>query len=275
MPQTPPHPHPVSAQRWLEARRRRWRALGALLLLLTLLTWWTVSSSLLPGTDWQRMGGLHVILVTVGRFLPPDLSLIPSLLQPALDTVLIAIIGTVLGSLVSLPVALLGARNLAPLGRFGYLLARALMTLSRSVHEIIWALIFVSAVGLGAFAGILALACRSVGFISKILSEAIERIDPRPIEAIQAVGGSRWQVVLHGVLPQILPITVSTIIFEWDVNMNRAAVLGLVGAGGLGLAFYNQIIASHYNGVTTVLLAILAIILIGELVSALLRRRMV
>jgi phosphonate transport system permease protein len=275
MPQTPPHPHPVSAQRWLEARRRRWRALGALLLLLTLLTWWTVSSSLLPGTDWQRMGGLHVILVTVGRFLPPDLSLIPSLLQPALDTVLIAIIGTVLGSLVSLPVALLGARNLAPLGRFGYLLARALMTLSRSVHEIIWALIFVSAVGLGAFAGILALACRSVGFISKILSEAIERIDPRPIEAIQAVGGSRWQVVLHGVLPQILPITVSTIIFEWDVNMNRAAVLGLVGAGGLGLAFYNQIIASHYNGVTTVLLAILAIILIGEWVSAFLRRRMV
>jgi phosphonate transport system permease protein len=275
MPQTPPHPHPVSAQRWLEARRRRWRALGALLLLLTLLTWWTVSSSLLPGTDWQRMGGLHVILVTVGRFLPPDLSLIPSLLQPALDTVLIAIIGTVLGSLISLPVALLGARNLAPLGRFGYLLARALMTLSRSVHEIIWALIFVSAVGLGAFAGILALACRSVGFISKILSEAIERIDPRPIEAIQAVGGSRWQVVLHGVFPQILPITVSTIIFEWDVNMNRAAVLGLVGAGGLGLAFYNQIIASHYNGVTTVLLAILAIILIGELVSAFLRRRMV
>jgi phosphonate transport system permease protein len=114
------------------------------------------------------------------------------------------------------------------------------MVLSRSIHEIIWALLFVSAVGLGALPGILAVAMRSVGFISKITAEAIENIDPKPIEAIRAVGGNRFQVLWYGIMPQILPVVLGTMIFEWDINIRRAAVMGLVGAGGLGLVFFRQ-----------------------------------
>ena len=138
------------------------------------------------------------------------------------------------------------------------------MTISRSVHEIIWALIFVGAVGLGALPGILALAFRSVGFISKIISESIEGADKKPIEAIRAAGGSGFDVMYYGIIPQILPTVIGTIIFEWDINIRRSAVMGLVGAGGLGLAFFRQMHMSNYPGVTTVIMFIVGLILVGE-----------
>jgi phosphonate transport system permease protein len=141
------------------------------------------------------------------------------------------------------------------------------MTLSRSVHEIVWGLIFVAAVGLGAFPGIIAVAMRSIGFISKLTAEAIEDIDPGPVEAIKAVGGNWFQVVLFGIIPQILPVFVGNAIFQWDINIRRATIMGLVGAGGLGLTFHRQLVMYNYGGVTTVILAILVLITIGEVVS--------
>lgn len=268
------HEETESMHLWHMCRRRKALINLSLCLFTAILATWAIISSIIPGTDWHRMGGIEAMALTISRFLPPDISLLPSLIEPAIETILIAVIGTFLGTIFSLPVALLGASNVSPLGSIGYLLARGMMTTSRSIHEIIWALIFVSAVGLGAFAGILALAGRSIGFVAKVISEAIERIDHGPIEAIQSVGGNKLHVVLHGIFPQILPITISTIIFEWDININRAAVLGLVGAGGLGLAFHNQFISSNYSGITTVLLVILAIILMGESVSAFIRKRL-
>ena len=119
----------------------------------------------------------------------------PLLIKPAFETFLMACLGTMLGLLLSLPVAWLGAKNVTPLGMFTFSIARFLMTISRSVHEIIWALIFVGAVGLGALPGILALAFRSVGFISKIIAESIEGADKKPIEAIKAAGGSGFDVM--------------------------------------------------------------------------------
>lgn len=267
--------HSAALKRWQQGRRRGHMTVLAVTLLLLALSAWAIQASVIPGTDWQRMGGFADVVIGFSRFLPPDLSLLPMLFEPALQTVLIAIVGTLLGAIISLPVAVLGAANLRPLGMPGYLLARGLMTMSRSIHEIVWALIFVSAVGLGAFAGILALACRSVGFVSKLLAEAIERIDMRPVEAMKAQGARPLDMVRHAIVPQLLPIGLGTLIFEWDINVNRAAVLGLVGAGGLGLTFHNQLIASNYAGVTTVLLAILAIILVGEAISVRLRRRLV
>jgi phosphonate transport system permease protein len=264
-----------SIRRWDAARRRGWWVSSLTLAALLALATWAVLDSVIPGTDWRRIDGLAGVLRGFGRFLPPDPAGLALLLRPALETVLIAIVGTLLGAVLSLPVAVLGASNLRPLGRFGYVLARGLMTLSRSIHELVWALIFVSAVGLGAFAGILALACRSVGFVSKLLAEAIERIDTRAVEAVRAQGGSSLAVLRHAIIPQLLPIGISTLIFEWDINVNRAAVLGLVGAGGLGLAFHNQMIASNYAGVTTVLLSILIIILVGEVISMHVRKRVV
>ncbi|MBM9536106.1 phosphonate ABC transporter, permease protein PhnE [Desulfobulbus alkaliphilus] len=268
-------PGPPALARWQHARRRGHITLFAVIMLLLALSVWAVQDSVIPGTDWRRMDGFAAVLMGFGRFLPPDPSLLPTLFAPALQTILIAIVGTLLGALMSLTVALLGAANLRPLGAPGYILARGLMTMSRSIHEIVWALIFVSAVGLGAFAGILALACRSVGFVSKLLAEAIERIDMRQVEALRAQGASPLDMIRHAIIPQLLPIGLSTLIFEWDININRAAVLGLVGAGGLGLSFHNQLIASNYAGVTTVLLAILAVILVGEAISVQLRRRIV
>ena len=135
----------------------------------------------------------------------------------------------------SIPVAWLGAANITPFGKTSYAIGRFLMTMSRSVHEIVWGLIFVSAVGLGALAGVLAMAVRSIGFISKTIAEAIEDVDPKPLEAIRAAGGTKFQILWFAILPQIIPVFVGNMIFEWDINIRRSTIMGLVGAGGLGL----------------------------------------
>jgi phosphonate transport system permease protein len=178
-----------------------------------------------------------------------------------------ATLASLLGLFMALFVAWLGAANISPLGRFTYVIGRSLMTLSRSVHEIVWGLIFVSAVGLGALAGVLAMAVRSIGFISKVIAEAIEDVQPGPIEAIRAVGGNRFQVLMYGIVPQVIPVILGTVIFEWDINIRRSTIMGLVGAGGLGLVLFRQMAQFNYGGITTVLIAVLLLIIFGELVS--------
>ena len=226
-------------------------------------------------TDWHRIGSGEGILKQLSYFVGLDFKIMPYLIKPAFETFLMACLGTMLGLIMSLPVAWLGAKNVTPLGMASFSFARMLMTISRSVHEIIWALIFVGAVGLGALPGILALAFRSVGFISKIISESIEGADKKPIEAIRAAGGSGFDVMYYGIIPQILPTVIGTIIFEWDINIRRSAVMGLVGAGGLGLAFFRQMHMSNYPGVTTVIMFIVGLILIGEVLSHYLRKRII
>ena len=108
---------------------------------------------------------------------------------------------------------------------------------------------------------------RSIGFISKLTAEAIEDIDPGPLEAIKAVGGNGVQVILFAVVPQVLPVFIGNVIFQWDINIRRATIMGLVGAGGLGLTFHRQMVMYNYGGVTTVIIAILFLIAIGEIGS--------
>ncbi len=232
-----------------------------------LLIFWCLHVTVIVDTDWERIGGRFGILGSIGRFFLLDLSLLPHLIVPAIETMMMATLGTLLGCVLALPVAWFGARNVTPSLYIFYPIGRFLMVLSRSVHEIIWAILFVGAVGLGALPGILAVAVRSVGFISKITAEAIENIDSKPVEAIRAVGGNQFQVMYYGILPQIMPVVLGTIIFEWDINIRRAAVMGLVGAGGLGLVFFRQMAMFNYGGVTMVLLAILLLIIIGEIFS--------
>jgi len=226
----------------------------------------TMYAILIEDTDWSRLG-LDSIARSLGRFAEFDWSMIPQLVGPTIDTALMATLATFLGLFLALPVAWLGARNITPLGRASYLFGRGLMTLSRSVHEIVWALIFVSAVGLGALAGILAMAVRSVGFISKVIAEAIEDVHPGPIEAIRSVGGNKFQVLWYGIVPQVLPVVLGTVIFEWDINIRRSTIMGLVGAGGLGLVLFRELARSNYGGVATALLAVLTLIALGELIS--------
>lgn len=258
------------------ARRAKAKAVRyAVYLALFALVLWSIHATIIADTDWARLGSFASVMRAVGRYVAIDFELVPLLWEPMIETFMMACLGTLLGCFISLPVAWFGAINVTPSKYVIYPLGRFLMTLSRSIHEIVWGLIFVSAVGLGALPGILALACRSVGFISKITAEAIENIDHKPVEAIRAVGGNNFQVMYYGIVPQIMPIVLGTIIFEWDINIRRSAIMGLVGAGGLGLTFHRQMVMFNYPGVTTVIAAILVLIMIGELISHRVRKAVI
>lgn len=248
-----------------QMRARNWRKRSAIWGVLALALAWTVYA-VIADTEWARLSASS-LLRTLRSFAELDVSLLPSLVDPTIDTALMATLASLLGLFMALFVAWLGAANITPLGRFSYFIGRALMTLSRSVHEIVWALLFVSAVGLGALAGVLAMAVRSIGFISKVIAEAIEDVHPGPIEAIRAVGGNRFQVLMYGIVPQVIPVVLGTVIFEWDINIRRSTIMGLVGAGGLGLVLFRQMATFNYGGITTVLLAVLLLIVLGEVIS--------
>ncbi|MCX5832909.1 MAG: phosphonate ABC transporter, permease protein PhnE [Deltaproteobacteria bacterium] len=271
--------NPSSIQIRLErvvALRKRYKAIRYFFyFILFLLVLYSIKITVIEDTDWERIGGLGMVAKAMGRFLPPDLSVVKYLFKPTVETFMIACLGTMLAVVLSIPVIWLGAHNITPFFAVTYPLGRSLMTLSRSVNEIVWALIFVAAVGLGAFPGILAIAMRSVGFVAKTTAEAIEDVNTGPIEAIKAVGGSRFQVIRYAILPQILPIFISLVIFQWDINIRRATITGLVGAGGLGLTIQRQLLMYNYGGVTTVILAMLVLIGIGEVVSYYARRAII
>jgi phosphonate transport system permease protein len=259
----------------LQRRRKSRNFRLCLYLVLTALVVWSVDVTIIEDTDWERMGSVGNVLESANRFFGIDYGLFKDLLKPTIETFMIACLGTVLGVIICLPVTWFGAMNITPYKPITYPLARLMMTISRSIHEIVWALFFVAAVGLGALPGILAIAVRSVGFIAKMSAEAIEDIDPGPVEAIRSVGGNNLQVLLYAILPQILPQVLGVIIFEWEINIRRSAILGLVGAGGLGLVFFRQMNTFNYHGVMTVIIAILGLILIGEAFSHWVRRKLI
>jgi phosphonate transport system permease protein len=267
--------HAVTIDGILETRRRRRLVHLLITVVVAALVIWSIDVTVIKDTDWERMGSLESVLKSLGRFVAIDWELFPSLMEPAIETFMIACLGTLLGVIICLPAVWFGALNITPFKPITYPLARLMMTLSRSIHEIVWALFFVAVVGLGAMAGIFAIAVRSVGFIAKMSAEAIEDIDHGPVEAIRAVGGNGFQVMLYAILPQVLPQMLSVIIFEWEINIRRSAVLGLVGAGGLGLVFFRQLNTFNFPGVTTVIIAILGIILIGEVVSYFTRKSVI
>ena len=236
---------------------------------------WSVNVTIIEDTDWERMGSLGEVLASAGRFFGVDFSLIPNLLEPAIETFMISCLGTLLGVIICIPATWFGALNITPFKPITYPIGRFMMTISRSIHEIVWALFFVAVLGLGALPGIFAIGVRSVGFIAKMSAEAIEDIKLGPIEAIRATGANRFQVLLYAILPQVIPQVIGVILFEWEINIRRSAILGLVGAGGLGLVFFRQMNTYNYHGVTTVILAILVIIIFGEIVSHFSRKRMI
>jgi phosphonate transport system permease protein len=258
---------PLNLNDIVKLRRKKQSVLVFLYLVVITLVIWSVQATVIDDTDWERIGSLANIGKSVSHFMGIDFALIPDLLGPTIETFMIACIGTLLGLVVCIPAMWFGALNVTPYKPITYPLARIAMTLSRSIHEIVWALIFVSAVGLGAFAGILAIAARSLGFIAKMSAEAIENIDSKPVEAIRAMGGSDLQVMLYAILPQVLPVILGIVIFEWEINIRRSSILGLVGAGGLGLVFFRQMNTFNFPGVTTVILAIFGLILLGEVAS--------
>jgi phosphonate transport system permease protein len=249
------------------------RRLGYTLILI--LAVWFGYSLLGIKTDWTRMASLKQMAITISRFFPPNLSFILTLVRPTIETFMIAVLGTLLAVILSIPVSFLAARNITPYFPITYPIGRFIMTISRSVHEIVWGLIFVAALGLGAFPGIIAIGMRSVGFLSKLTAEEIEHVNIGPIEAMEATGASKAQVILYGIIPQIWHLFIGNAIFQWDINIRRATIIGLVGAGGIGIVFSVQMAMYNYRNATATIVAILILVIIGEYVSNRLRMKVI
>lgn len=210
-----------------------------------------------------------------GRMFPPKWSYFPTLLRPLWDTINIATLGTALGVLMAIPVSYLAARNVTPSLYFLRPIAMFIIVASRSINSVIWALLLVSILGPGLLAGILAIALRSVGFVAKLIYETIEEVDPRQMEAIAATGGSNGQILTYAVVPQILPAFAGISIFRWDINIRESAVLGLVGAGGIGLQLEASMNNLAWSQVSMILLAIFSLVLVSEWLSAKIRHAII
>jgi len=209
------------------------------------------------------------------RMMPPDWGFTRELLFPLWETINIATLGTLIGLVLATPVAFLAARNTTPSTRFVRPVALLVIVASRSINSLIWALLLVAILGPGPLAGIFAIALRSIGFIGKLLYEAIEEIDASQVEAIAATGAGRAQEMTWGVAPQIAPALAGITVFRWDINIRESAVLGLVGAGGIGVKLEAALGGLAWPKVTMLLIAILATVVVSEWVSAQVRRRLI
>ncbi len=206
-------------------------------------------------------------------FLHPDFSEWQLYLSEMIVTVQIAIWGTFLAVLLSVPFGILSAENMAP--AWVYHPARRLMDLFRAIHEVVFAVLFVVAVGLGPFAGVMALFIHTTGILAKLFSEAVEAIDPRPVEAIRTTGASRLQQVIYGVIPQVLPLWISFSLYRLESNVRSATVLGVIGAGGIGQVLFESIRGFYYPQASAMLVIIVLTVSLMDLLSQFLRKRVI
>lgn len=204
----------------------------------------------------------------LGRMVPPRWGYIGELWAPLWETLNIATIGTLLALVMAMPVAFLAARNTSPSALFLRPVALFIIVSSRSINSLIWALLLVAIIGPGPLAGIIAIALRSIGFVAKLMYEAIEEIDPAQVEAVTATGASGAQVLVYGIWPQILPAFAGVSVFRWDINIRESTVLGLVGAGGIGLNLQASLNVLAWPQVTLIFIVILATVIASEWVSA-------
>jgi phosphonate transport system permease protein len=209
------------------------------------------------------------------RMVPPDWGFIHRLWRPLWDTINMATFGTVLAIVLAAPVAYCAARNTTPSVTLIRPLALLIIVSSRSINALIWALMLVTIIGPGVLAGVLAIALRSIGFCAKLLYEAIEEIDERQVEALRATGASGAQVTAYGIVPQVLPAFAGISVFRWDINIRESTVLGLVGAGGIGLPLNAAITTLAWTRVSLILLIIIATVVVSEWVSAKVRHAII
>ena len=246
---------------------RPWLGPVAWLALAAFLAWNVVSLEVNPERVARGLGRLGTVL---GRAFPPDFSRGELLFSGILESIEMATLSTLFGVLLGIPVAVLAARNVVPLPVYAG--GRGVITLGRTFHELIVAILFVKAVGFGPLAGMLTLTINSVGFFGKLLAEQIETIDRGQIEAVRATGAGRVAILIYAVLPQVLPRVIGLTIYQWDIHLRQSTIIGIVGAGGIGATLYNAFSRYDYDFVLAILLVIVAIVLVGEAVSALARR---
>jgi len=266
---------------------------------------WLVSAAIAALVAWSWAGtqvslgtllsgeALVQISAYVVRLFPPDLSA-ETLLDAAggaVETFAISLVGSALAALIAFPLSLLATRTvlyrgvlyegqrLGPvqgaLRRAVWVGSKAVMAVLRTVPEIVWALIFVFIVGLGPFPGVLALGVHTGGVLGKLFGEVLEDVDPRPLEALQSTGATRPGIILYGILPQAVPQFVSYVLYRWEVNIRAAAIMGFVGAGGLGQRIHVALSLFQDHQLLTLILAVYVMVTLVDVLSAWLRARLV
>ena len=248
--------------RW--SRVAGWTALGAVFV------WSAVATEVSLG---RMVEGLPYMWDFVRRMVPPDLSVLGNAVRGAIETVQIAIVGTAVAAVLALPVGFAAARNAAP--RWLFYSSRLLLNTFRAVDTLVYALFFVAAVGLGPFPGVLAVIVYTATVLAKLYSEAIEAIETGPVEAVRATGATRLQVLRWGVLPQLAPQFLSFTLYRFETNIRAAAILGFVGAGGIGFYVQTYLRLLNYPAAASVLLVLVALVMVVDFASSRLRARLV
>ena len=219
------------------------------------------------------MEGLPFMLDFIRRMVPPDLSVMGHALRGAIQTLEIAVVGTLTAAVLALPMGFAAARNAAPPWLFYG--ARSVLNAFRAVDTLVYALFFVAAVGLGPFPGVLAVVVYTAMVLAKLYSEAIEAIDPGPVEAVKAAGATPLQVLRWGVLPQLVPQFLSFALYRFETNIRAAAVLGFVGAGGIGFYIQTYLRMLNYPAASAVLLVLVGLVMLVDFTSSKLRARLI
>lgn len=249
--------------------RQKWvRVLSYLSVVATLVVFWETMD---VRVSYFADAPIHLYDL-FSRMYPPDLSILPSLIEPTIETFHMSILATGFAFTLSIPTAILAAENLSP-NNVTYGLGKVIISTCRSVHDIIWALIFVLVLGPGALAGMLAMGMKSVGFVGKFFAEEIEEIDRNATKAVRATGANSALIMIYGIVPQIKAPFVGLTVYRWDVNIRAATIVGLVGAGGIGVELDQAMGFLYWGEVFTILIVIFGLVIISEVVSAYLREK--
>ena len=223
--------------------------------------------------DVERLAdGAPNLASLVSEMFPPDFSRLKDWGGPLVDTLAMSVAGTAIAVVLSLPLAILAARNTSP-HPLVFHLCRGFLNGLRSIPELIMGIVFVAAVGFGALPGVLALAFHSVGMVAKFFAEAIEHVDPAPVEAARAAGCSPLQVIFHGIVPQVFPQMADTAIYRWEYNFRASTVMGMVGAGGIGFELIGSLRIMQYQEVSAILIVILLMVTFVDAFDSWLRRK--
>ncbi|MBO3462933.1 phosphonate ABC transporter, permease protein PhnE [Aetokthonos hydrillicola Thurmond2011] len=208
----------------------------------------------------------------ISRLFPPDLKVVDKAIEALIETIQMSVWGTTIGAILSVPIAIASANNIAP--RWLQFLANFIQDIVRSVPSIILGLIFVAATGLGAPAGTLALGIYTIGYLAKFYQQAIEAVDRRSLESLRVAGASRWQVAQYGIFPQVIPLVLGYTFWMFEYNIRAASVLGVVGAGGIGFELKSYIDGFEYNKATSFILVLLVVVTIIDILSSKLREQL-
>lgn len=252
------------------APRTSWATLAAWGLLLALLAGSWRGADMRPADLWRDGGNMAQF---ANGFFPPDFHEWRQYLDEMVVTLQIALWGTALAIVGAVPLSLLAASNVAPW--WVNQPVRRVLDACRSINEMVFALIFVVAVGLGPFAGVLALWVHTTGVLAKLFSEAVEAIDPQPVEGIRATGAHPLAEVVYGVIPQVMPLWISYALYRFESNVRSASVVGMVGAGGIGMVLWEVIRGFQYPQTCAVLLMLVVSVTLIDIVSAQLRKRLI